>query len=82
MPTDGRQPDQTLTDAAWNACAVASIAHREAVDAADRAEALLASMLDSATTYGMTIDDMCRATGLDREYVVNLLVQVDERRAS
>jgi hypothetical protein len=81
MPSDGLQPDQHLTDAAWNACAVASIYHREALDLANQAETALAGVLHRATRYGLTTDDLCRASGLDRGTVVGLLVTLDERRA-
>lgn len=81
MPTRGQPHDQTRIDAAWNACAVATLYHRQALDLADQAEATLAGVLDRATGYGLTIDDLCRASGLDRGTVVGLLVNLDEQRA-
>lgn len=73
MPTDG--PPEALHDAAWNAVAVASVAHREALDAADREQTTFARTLATASTYGLTIDDLCAASGLDQTYVTELLEQ-------
>lgn len=73
MPTD--RPPTAIHDAAWNAVAVASVAHREALDNADREQTTFARTLAAASTYGLTIDDLCAASGLDQTYVTDLLQQ-------
>lgn len=79
MPRTG-PPDQALVDAAWNAVAVASIAHREALDtgdrdAVDREQAALVHILDRARAHGLTSVDLCAASGLDEPYITALLEQ-------
>lgn len=72
MPTPGQAPDQTITDAAWNACAVASIAHRQALDHVDRERAVLLYVVDTALGHGLTPADVHAATGLDADYLEQL----------
>ncbi|MDP5182152.1 hypothetical protein QOZ88_05845 [Blastococcus sp. BMG 814] len=81
MPTTGHPHDQAVDDAAWNAVAVASIAHREAEDAADRERHTFAHVLDRGRAHGMTVDDLCAASGLDERFITALLEQADPRRA-
>lgn len=75
MPADGPPTDPRITAAAWNAVAVASIAHREALDAADREHDRFAQVLASASCYGMTVADLSAASGLDQPYVEQLLAE-------
>jgi oligoendopeptidase F len=76
---DGRvtSPERERRDAAWNAVACASIAHREARDALDRETETFARILAAARTYGLTLSDLCRASGLDEEYVAGFLAVAD-----
>jgi len=77
-----------VSDAAWNAVAVASIAHREAVDSGDneavqRERGTFAHILTCAQTKGLNITDLCHASGLDAPFINELLAEPEpEQRAS
>lgn len=72
-PPHDHQTPAGLADAAYNAVAVASIAHREALDAADREQATFATVLTCAHRHGLTLTDLCTASGLDEPSVTRLL---------
>jgi len=81
-------PDQQgISDAAWNAVAVASIAHREAedsgdLDAARRERVTFVRVLDCARSKGLTNADLCRASGLDEAYLVRLITEAGPEQAA
>lgn len=58
-----------VTTAAWNAVAVASLQWQESTNA-------LRYVLSCAYGHGLTIADLCRASGFDAEYVERLLAEV------
>lgn len=67
MPNDG-PPDDPIRDAAYNAAAIATLAwHQET--------AALAHVLDRAHRHGLTVADLCHATGLDEPFVARLLAE-------
>ena len=68
-----------LRDAAVNAVAVASLAHRQALDTADREQAALAHVLDRAHRHGLTVTDLAHASGLDEVFITRLLEEADHR---
>jgi hypothetical protein len=71
-PPDGRDPspDRGVTDAAWNAVAIASIAYHQEVQALTR-------ILDTGRRHGMTVADLCWASGLDAPFVERLLAEAN-----
>jgi hypothetical protein len=62
----GQSPKRDVTDAAWNAVAVASIAYQQEVMALTR-------ILDCARQKGLSVTDLCWASGLDEAFVNRLL---------
>jgi hypothetical protein len=62
-------PDRAITDAAWNAVAVASLAYHRELNA-------LRVILRSATQHGLTRSDLVYASGLDAAFVGRLLDEV------
>ena len=57
-----------VRDAAWNAVAVASLAYREELDR-------LRYVLDLAASKGLTVADLCSASGLDEPFITGLRAQ-------
>jgi hypothetical protein len=57
--------------------AVASIANREAHDAADREDITFGRVLRAAREHGLTLLDVCQASGLDKASVEHLLAEAD-----
>lgn len=68
---DDAHRDPAVTDAAWNAVAVASLAYHQAVTA-------LSTILSTACGHGLTVADLCAASGLDAPFVERLLTEGQE----
>lgn len=66
-PTGNTRADD-IRDAAWNATAVASIHYQQSLNA-------LRSILTSAHSHGLTVDDLVTASGFDRDRVVALILE-------
>jgi hypothetical protein len=66
----GQSPERDVTDAAFNAVAVASIAYQQEVMALTR-------ILTDARRHGLTVADLCSASGLDEPFVTRLLAEAD-----
>jgi hypothetical protein len=64
----GTEPDRAVVDAAWNAVAVASLAYQHEVS-------ILAHVLRTACGHGLTVADLCAASGLDAPFVRRLLAE-------
>lgn len=64
----GHSPERDVTDAAWNAVAVASIAYQQELMALTR-------ILDCARSKGLSLTDLSWASGLDEEFIGRLLQQ-------
>jgi hypothetical protein len=60
------EPSDEIRDAAYNAVAVASLAHTQA-------RLALGAILVCAHSKGLTVDQLCDASGLDETYVRRLL---------
>lgn len=71
----GGSPERERTDAAWNAVAVASAAHHEARQALDDENVTFVLVLMTAQTYGLTMADLCKASGLDEGYLRRLFAE-------
>lgn len=67
-PEPGKQGQ--ITTAAWNAVAVASLQWQESTNA-------LRYVLSCAQGHGLTVPDLCRASGLDEAFVGRLLAEAD-----
>jgi hypothetical protein len=65
-PPTGAPRDPAVTAAAWNAVAVASLAYQREVWA-------LSTILSTACGHGLSVADLCAASGLDRPFVERLL---------
>jgi hypothetical protein len=68
-PATGNPPRDEISDAAWSAVAVASLAYRRELNA-------LRVILRSATQHGLTRSDLVQASGLDTAFVSRLLDEV------
>jgi hypothetical protein len=66
----GQSPERDVRDAAWNAVAVASVAYQQEVMALTR-------ILDCARSKGLTVADLCSASGLDEPFVTRLLAEAN-----
>jgi hypothetical protein len=65
-PGGSEEHPAAVTDAAWNAVAIASLAYQREV-------ATLSTVLSTACGHGLTVDDLCAASGLDAPFVRRLL---------
>jgi len=74
MPTDG--PPAAILDAAYDLLSVASLQAQDPERDHD-GDRTLAGLLSAAHHHGLTVDQLCDATGLDPAYVTRLLEQAD-----
>ncbi len=70
MPNDG--PPAAIRDAAYDLLSVASLQAQDP-DRDGDADRALAGLLSTAAGHGLTVDQLCDATGLDQAYVTALL---------
>jgi hypothetical protein len=66
--SDATPDDPAVIAAAWNAVAVASLAYQREVWA-------LSTVLCTACGHGLTVADLCAASGLDAPFVQRLLAE-------
>lgn len=63
--------ERALRDAAWNAAAVASLALRQEI-------VTCARVLGWCEQHGLTMADLCSATGLDGAYIARLRAEAGD----
>jgi hypothetical protein len=66
QPSGSEERPAAVTDAAWNAVAIASRAYQREVTT-------LSTVLSTACGHGLTVDDLCAASGLDASFIRRLL---------
>jgi hypothetical protein len=67
-PGGGEDRNAAVTDAARNAVTIASLAYQREV-------AALSTVLSTACGHGLTVDDLCAASGLDTLFIRRLLAE-------
>jgi hypothetical protein len=73
QPGGGESRNAAVTDAAWTAVAVASLAYQREV-------ATLSTVLSTACGHGLTVADLCAASGLDAAFIERLLAETGRWR--
>lgn len=78
MPTNG--PPTSILDAAYDLLSCASLRAQDP-DRDHDGDRTLAGLLSIAAGHGLTVTQLCDATGLDQAYVTDLLERAELGRA-